>query len=216
MEQDGGIRGRPRDENLKARREEEILSVAARVFAEHGYRQTDVQIVADKLGIGKGTVYRYFPTKEDLFFSAVDAGMRALLKCVDDAVLGEEDPVNHIGQAVRAYLGFFDKQPELVELLIIERAEFPDREKGTYFAYKEHNESRWRNFIESAIESGVIRDMPVDSIMNVMGDTLYGAIFTNHFSGRKMPFEKQAHNMLEIIFRGILSDNHREFQNQEK
>ena len=59
-------------------RREQILDAAAEVFAQHGYRNTDVQFVADALQVGKGTVYRYFPSKEALFLAAVDRGMRRL------------------------------------------------------------------------------------------------------------------------------------------
>ena len=59
--------GRPKDEGLAARRCKEILDVAARLFAARGYQNTDVQVVADELGVGKGTVYRYFPSKRELF-----------------------------------------------------------------------------------------------------------------------------------------------------
>jgi AcrR family transcriptional regulator len=58
-------RGRPRDETLVRRRREEILAAATRIFAQLGYRNTDVQIVADQLKVGKGTVYRYFPSKRE-------------------------------------------------------------------------------------------------------------------------------------------------------
>ena len=60
------------------RRQEEILDVAARVFAERGFPGTDVQEIADELEVGKGTIYRYFPTKRKLFLAAVDRAMRRL------------------------------------------------------------------------------------------------------------------------------------------
>jgi len=71
-------RGRPKDEALVAMRQEQILDAAALVFAKHGFRNTDVQYVADALQVGKGTIYRYFPSKEALFLAAVDRGMRRL------------------------------------------------------------------------------------------------------------------------------------------
>ena len=198
-------RGRPRDAGLVARREEEILAVATRVFAETGYRQTDVQVVADRLGVGKGTVYRYFPTKEVLFFGAVDAGMRALVECIDAAVSGLDDPVEHFERGIRSYLGFFDRNPDLVELLIIERAEFRDREQATYFVYKERDHARRKAFIEKGIASGIIRDIPPERIMNVVGDCLYGAMFTNHFSNRRIPYERQAANIMDLLMNGVFT-----------
>src|SRR5262245_36435333 len=95
--------GRPRDPGLEARRKAEILDAAARTFAANGFAATDVQVIADRLGVGKGTVYRYFPTKEALFLAAVEAGLREL-----DAEIEAHfetpglDPVELIRRVVRA------------------------------------------------------------------------------------------------------------------
>jgi AcrR family transcriptional regulator len=205
MEVPKAARGRPRDEGLVARRHTQILAEATRVFAESGYRQADVQVIADRLGIGKGTVYRYFPTKEALFFAAVDAGMQALVESLDRAVEGLEDPVEHFRRTVRNYLGFFDQNPALVELLIIERAEFRDRVQGTYFYYREQNQARREAFIANGVAKGVIRKIPPERILNVVGDCLYGAIFTNHFSNRRIPFERQAAEIVDVLMNGIFN-----------
>src|SRR5271156_5605242 len=59
-------------------RDVRILQIAAKIFAREGYRNTDVQEIADQLGIGKATIYRAFGTKEELFFATVDNGMSRL------------------------------------------------------------------------------------------------------------------------------------------
>lgn len=200
--------GRPRDEDLAKRRKEEILNEATSFFAKSGYRQADIQVLADRLGVGKGTIYRYFPTKEELFFAAVDSGIQALVNCVAKAAEDETVAIAHIRKAITAYLGYFDQNPELIELLIIERAEFRDREKATYFAYKERNYERRRIFIQEAIDQGIIRNIGPNRIINVISDTLYGVIFTNHFAKRKVPFEQQAQELVDILFHGILLDRH--------
>src|SRR5438132_597738 len=69
---------RPRrltEDSLRTVRCEEILEAAAELFAKHGYADTDTQLLADKLGIGKGTLYRYFPSKRELFLAAADRVM---------------------------------------------------------------------------------------------------------------------------------------------
>ena len=70
--------GRPRDPQLEARRKAQILDTAAKVFAGVGFAATDVQAIADRIGVGKGTVYRYFATKEVLFLAAVERGLAEL------------------------------------------------------------------------------------------------------------------------------------------
>lgn len=50
----------------KARRPDEILAAAFEQFAAEGYAATRVEDIAARLGITKGTIYFYFPTKEVL------------------------------------------------------------------------------------------------------------------------------------------------------
>ncbi|MEQ8993689.1 MAG: TetR/AcrR family transcriptional regulator [Pseudomonadales bacterium] len=187
-----------------ARREDEILAVATGFFARHGYRQTDVQEIADALGIGKGTVYRYFATKEALFFAAVDRGMREHVAAVAAEVQPVADALERMVAAVHAYLRFFDEHPDLLELIIQERAEFKDRKKPTYLIHRDENIGEWRVLIESLIEAGRVRRVPVDRILDVMSYTLYGAIFTNHFASEPRCFDCQADEILDIVFDGIL------------
>src|SRR5436853_5854871 len=98
---------RSADDTLWVSRQKEILDAAARLFAEHGYADTDTQLLAEKLGVGKGTLYRYFPSKEDVFLAAVDRGMRKLHEQVEASVRDVQDPLEQIAAAIRAYLAFF-------------------------------------------------------------------------------------------------------------
>lgn len=54
-----------------AGRADRILDAAAELLVAHGYRRVTVDEVARRAGIGKGTVYLHFATKEQLFLTAV-------------------------------------------------------------------------------------------------------------------------------------------------
>jgi len=183
--------------------------VAGRVFAERGYRGTDVQIVADELGVGKGTIYRYFPTKRELFLASVDWGMNRFGAQLHARVAEVDDPLAKIERAVCVYLEFFDANPGFVELLIQERAEFKDREKPTYFEHRDANLGPWQNLLRGLVSEGKVRDIPVQRITDVIGDLLYGTMFTNHFAGRRKSFQEQAQDILDIVFHGIVTDKER-------
>ena len=49
-----------------ARPKDVLFATAARLFYEHGYRATGVDTIAAESGIGKMTLYRHFPSKDDL------------------------------------------------------------------------------------------------------------------------------------------------------
>jgi hypothetical protein len=117
------------------------------------------------------------------------------------------DPLEMIAAAVRAYLEFFRSHPERVELLIQERAEFRGRKKSVYFERGDAKCCPWRQRIEGLIAAGRVRKVPVERVLEVIGDLMYGTMFTNHMTGRNKPYEEQAQNILDVVFNGILTDD---------
>lgn len=198
-------RGRPPDPALTERRRGQIVRAAAACFAREGYRCTDIKEIADRLKLGKGTIYRYFPSKRDLFQAAVDGVMVGMFAAIDAAVARATDPLDRIVLAIRGYLRFFHEHPEYVELLIQERAEFRDRKKPTYFRYREANMGRWRDLYAGLIRDGRVRDVPIDRITDVVGDLIYGTMFTNYMAGRAKNLVEQADDVVDMLFNGLLT-----------
>jgi len=201
-------RGRPRDEERHEARHAEILVAAARLFAAHGYGGLDLQVLADALGVGKGTLYRYFPTKADLFLAAVDHGMERL-DAVVEAANPDCDPLAGAVQGVTAYLTFFRDHPEYAELLLIERAEFRDRQPPTYFAHWERNRPKWEAKFGPLIAAGRIRPLRIETIMRVLSDLVYGTMSTNFYTGRADDLQQQARDIIDVVFHGILTESER-------
>lgn len=201
--------GRPVNEELRERRHEEILEAAVKLFSQHGYAAADTQALADSLAIGKGTLYRYFPSKEALFLAAVDRGMHELSKAIDRSVEGVADPLDQIRAAIHAYLAFFEQHPEVVELMIQERAQFKDRKRPTYFEHRDSHIGRWQELYRGLVAAGRVRDLPSERVHDVIGDFLYGTMFTNYVAGRRRPLREQAQDILDLIFCGILSESER-------
>jgi AcrR family transcriptional regulator len=191
-------------------RRESILDAATRLFSEVGFNDADTQALAERLGVGKGTLYRCFASKRELFLAAVDRAMRRLHDRLDASTIGIDDPLDCIRRAIRAYLDFFSEHPEYVELLIQERALFKDRKKPTYFEYRDRRASYWRNIYQGLITSGRIRSLPVDQIRGVISQLLYGTVFTNYFNGQDKSSEVQADEIIDIFFRGILTPAERQ------
>ncbi|MBI1784879.1 efflux RND transporter periplasmic adaptor subunit [Candidatus Sumerlaeota bacterium] len=197
-------RGRPKSAELTGRRREEILDAATRVFAREGYPNTDLQVIADKLKLGKGTLYRYFPSKQELFLAAADRGMILMKDYIKERADRESDPLRRVAVAVVSYLEFFSKNPEFIELIIQERAEFRDRKRPTYIVHREANIGPWKDFFRELIGEGKIRDIPVDRITDVMSAALYGSTFINYFAGGKKPARRQAEDLCLCLLAGAV------------
>ena len=194
----------------RSQRRQAIVEKAARLFAQEGFAGCEMERVSAEVGIAKGTLYLYFPGKQELFFACVDWGMSWMQQTVRAAAESVSDPLERIAVGIRSYLAFFEEHPEYVELVIQERAIFRDRKRPTYFEYRAANLEYWKELYRQLIAAGQFRgDLPVERITDTIGSLLYGAMFTNHFVGRTVSLDEQNSALLEIIFRGLLSDAER-------
>lgn len=190
-------------------RREEILDAATKLFAENGYSETDTQALAECLKVGKGTLYRHFPSKRELFLAAVDRVMRCLRKRVDANTADVDDPMEKIARGIQAFLSFFSDHPEYVELIIQERALFKDRTQPSYFRLREDDVKKWQEVYRTLMAQGRLREMPVERISNVVSGALYGTMFINYFAGQVKSSEEQAADILNVVLSGILSESER-------
>ena len=73
-------------------RRELILSAAAELFVEHGYGGASIREIAARVGLLPGSVYHYYPAKEDLFLAVQKEGFRQLRERVEHAIRTSADP----------------------------------------------------------------------------------------------------------------------------
>lgn len=191
-------------EHRRSERRRAIIEAAAIRFASHGYGDCEMSQIAADCGIAKGTVYLYFPGKQELFFACTDWGMRQLQQAIRAAADRQADLEQKIESGIAAYLQFFDEHPEYAELLIQERAIFKDRRQPTYFEHRDNYIGYWRDVYRQLADAGRIRrDISSDRIVDLVGSLLYGTMFLNHFVGRHVTLEEQYRTLLQILFGGL-------------
>lgn len=74
-------------------RRQQIVDAAKRVFASRGYHQTNISHICDDLKIGRGTLYQYFASKQDVFRAIIES----LLERVREVVATSPTPEVPVG-----------------------------------------------------------------------------------------------------------------------
>src|SRR5882724_7746289 len=84
MSQVPGLRERKKEQTRRL-----IADTARRLFAERGFAGVTVAEVAREADVSEATVFNYFPSKEDLFYSGLEAFEEQLLSAIRDRGAGE-------------------------------------------------------------------------------------------------------------------------------
>jgi len=80
----------------KEKRRKEIALATLEIFAEKGFEATSMSQIAKLAGIGKGTIYEYFESKEELILSAIKAWVETIQSEVEKQMEGIDDPVERL------------------------------------------------------------------------------------------------------------------------
>src|SRR3954466_10743685 len=110
-------------------RPQQIIEAALEVFGECGLANARLQDIATKAGISKGTIYLYFPNKEELFREMIRPTAVAAISRAETALAeGKSNPTNQLITAMRGYWGFV-RSPifsTIHRLVLGELHQFPD------------------------------------------------------------------------------------------
>src|SRR5580693_1513103 len=80
------------------RTRQQILETAQRLFNEHGYDATSLQMIADEMGLTKAAVYYHFRAKSDILHAAMLPGIQRLEALLDEAdgIRGRRARIEHL------------------------------------------------------------------------------------------------------------------------
>jgi AcrR family transcriptional regulator len=103
---------------------EEILRAAERVFAAKGFFYTTMSEIAERAEFGTGTLYNYFKSKEDLYFTLIDEKVEEVNRLVKAELSRKTSPKEKIERVVHLQLEFVERNRDFFRIYISERSRF--------------------------------------------------------------------------------------------
>jgi AcrR family transcriptional regulator len=94
-----------------------ILDSAAQLFAKHHYHEVRMDDIAAQAGVAKGTLYRYFADKEDLYLALTVDGMQRLFVESQQRIGGPGQPEERLRSFITGIVRFYENFPYFLELL---------------------------------------------------------------------------------------------------
>lgn len=96
----------------KAETRRRILAAAREVFLRDGFMETNLNEVARKAGVGKGTLYRHFENKAELYVAVLTENDGGFFEAARRAIDPESGALRQLRQAADFYIDFWKRHPE--------------------------------------------------------------------------------------------------------
>jgi AcrR family transcriptional regulator len=94
MSEEQGVSGKRAAQGRATRGQ--LIEVATRLFAEHGYEGTSIEAVLTAAGVSRGALYHHFAGKEALFTAVLEAVSERITAQVTEVIRGCTDPVDAV------------------------------------------------------------------------------------------------------------------------
>jgi AcrR family transcriptional regulator len=148
-----------------------MLEAAAQLFGSNRFHEVRMEDIAAQAAVGKGTLYRYFSDKEELYLALLARASTQVIERLREAVARADGARAALIEFVREVLDYFDAQPHLLDL--IQRAEVM-RDPGLAFPWQQARDESLRLILELFAEGKkqgefCIRDPDLAALMLLGG-----------------------------------------------
>ncbi len=105
-------------EREREQRRDYIVEAADKLFLSKGYDSVSMNDIADAVGMNKATLYLYFKSKESLFFSVVQRGVRLMEAQFREAMAREQTGIGKVRAIGETFIAFSHKNPDHYRMFI--------------------------------------------------------------------------------------------------
>lgn len=99
-------------------RRSDILAAATKVFAQKGFEATRMEEIAKAAEIGKGTLYRYFHSKDTVYEATVRQALSKLAALTEEHVSKESGFAGKLAAFISVRIAFWDEQQQLYRIIL--------------------------------------------------------------------------------------------------
>lgn len=142
----------------KNERELEIVKAAFDIFQLNGYHNAKMKDIADKAGIGKGTLYEYFTSKKELFENSMIYSMEIGFEGIKEIVEKDLNFKEKIIEYFKYKRSFMQKQNTIFESFFSNRELISDKVRDTFFCSMKKHYSDIVVIVEEGIKEGIVRE----------------------------------------------------------
>jgi AcrR family transcriptional regulator len=158
--------------NLQERRQieiqEEILRVAARLFAQHGYRAVTIDMISEDIGYSKSSIYYYFKSKDEILWRVFDSIYGTYLQAAERARDEESTPTGLMRRLIHQHILNVVDHHDWTTIYFHNETELPKDKQRLIRGRKRAYNQIYEDAYAAGVTAGSFRDLPPHIAVNAI------------------------------------------------
>lgn len=189
------------------RREEDIIRAAFDLFAEHGIEFVTIDMIADKAEVGKGTIYKHFSSKNDIFAVLIIRQGHELLEDLE-SVPWDAPVLVQLKKTMRVFWDMHVK--DMRKFAVYRKCDhlllMDDMAPEVLMQFQKQHQMKnelIRTMVQKAIDEQIFREESVDNLV-AAAVGLFSGVFDSILAGEVKPSEALYNIIENMIFKGFM------------
>jgi len=186
---------------------EEILSAAEKVFAAKGFFPTTMSDIARRAEFGTGTLYKYFKSKEELYFTLIDEKVEEINRLVKTELSQRNSAVERIKKVLRLQFEFIERNRDFFRIYASERTRFEWTVKDELGKDLHEKMVAYIHLLagvmRQGIEKGELKPLDPMDLAHALVGIVNSFVFEWIISRESYPLSLKLETVLEIFLGGV-------------
>jgi AcrR family transcriptional regulator len=201
----------------KEKSQRRILEAAKEVFFRDGFMAANLDEIAEKAGVAKGTLYRYFDSKAELYVAILSLNGEIFEAKLRDVLSPELPPLERLRRASHFYFRHYVENPDYFQIFwAIENqaviGELPGSMVEQVTALWERNLRLLAEIIEEGVRDGAFRSYDPWETANILWTLANGVIQTERSAPRRRlrrrPLDRVFEDAIDLVLRGLANPDY--------
>ncbi|MDD5131744.1 MAG: TetR/AcrR family transcriptional regulator [bacterium] len=189
-------------------RRQEVLAMARKVFTKKGFHHSTMDDIAAAIGISKGAVYLYFPSKEKLFMDIIEQGLRGRTEMLKEIVNKNTDCLSKIKEYISQAFVYMENNRDLVQMfMMVERdlvcSDLHQKLHGQAIKEMERSIEYLTAIIRQGVKERLLKDIDPENIALGLSGIIQMFIMRAMFQKMTKSLEKEKSFILEAFLEGV-------------
>lgn len=186
----------------KTNKYEQILDASSRIFLEKGFERTTVDEIATEAKVGKGTIYEYFASKENLFVEMIKAGVTYVYNDLYQVFKNQNSIEETLNQFLKSSLQLINEHDDKLSILYADISKMPQELEVWFIEQGEWLIQKVGKTIQHYMDNGELRPVSPDILSQLILSTIQTGFYYRVVRGEQN-IERILREQLDIIFHGV-------------
>lgn len=153
-------------------RRREVMAAAVAVFSERGYRATSMSDIAERLGMGKASLYHYVASKEEILVDLYEEVLRENVIAARRIASAEATALDALAELIADRVAYTCRNRELLRVFFEEEAELPARQQSRLISVRHEYE---QTLLEMVARGEAAGEFQLTTTPQIFVNTVLGA-----------------------------------------